>query len=282
VLDFAIARIARLYPAFVTASVLIYLVLSAADLPGRTPSLDSLLAHFTLVPRLIGYPFVDGVFWTLQVEVVFYALVAAAALLGLRRWLMLILAVPVVIDLALKGHHCFNHFFLLGLVLYETRPAPALPPRPDRPRLTVGRFTPRHTLFLILCLVRMADPRRSGDTIALFAVAGLIWAATRYRIPALTGRALLSLGAISYSLYLVHQNIGYIIIRWGYSQGLPGPVAVLIAVLTVLILASLLTFLVERPANTLLRSWLGGSQRARPSPGITPAQTAPERPHPAG
>jgi len=49
-------------------------------------------------------------------------------------------------------------------------------------------------------------------------------------------RPLLLLGNLSYALYLVHQNIGYGLIEWSYSQGLPGGVGVTLAVAAALLL----------------------------------------------
>ena len=62
------------------------------------------------------------------------------------------------------------------------------------------------------------------------------------------------LGTISYSLYLLHQSIGFSII-WNFERlGLSPSVAALIAAVLVTALATLLTFLVERPAMRLIRN----------------------------
>lgn len=66
-------------------------------------------------------------------------------------------------------------------------------------------------------------------------------------------RPLMYLGSISYSLYLTHQNISYTLFRELYGFGVPQFGVFAIAIVTVILLAHLLTFYVERPAMQLVR-----------------------------
>ena len=84
-------------------------------------------------------------------------------------------------------------------------------------------------------------------------LAALVFLANRYRIPLLANRVFVFLGAVSYSFYLIHQNIGYIVIQAGYRWGLSGNVAIVLATIVAIALASFLTFAIERPANRLIR-----------------------------
>lgn len=289
--EFVWARFARLYPAFIVASVLIFVAVRAADLPGRQRSIETLLAHLTFFPRQFGFRFVDGAFWTLETELFFYGLVTGVVIVGLRRWLVPILAALVALDLFApnlapvldaEAHeassllHGYWHFFLPGVIFYQTRRASlALPasrrvPVFFRPLVPWGTFKPVHFLLLALCAWRLFDRRTEDDALFLIAGAAAVWLVTRYRVPILESRALVFLGTISYSLYLIHQNIGYVLIRSGYNLGLPGPLAVALALLAALLLATALTFLIERPVSTFLRSRF--SQRAKP----TAASTTPD------
>ena len=61
------------------------------------------------------------------------------------------------------------------------------------------------------------------------------------------------LGAISYSLYLLHQAIGFTLI-WRFEMaGFAPGTAGLCAALVVTVLATLLTYLIERPAMRMIR-----------------------------
>jgi peptidoglycan/LPS O-acetylase OafA/YrhL len=54
--------------------------------------------------------------------------------------------------------------------------------------------------------------------VAVISIAG-VFAATRSWLRWLEVRPLLFLGTISYSLYLIHQNIGYVVLRACYARG---------------------------------------------------------------
>jgi peptidoglycan/LPS O-acetylase OafA/YrhL len=68
---------------------------------------------------------------------------------------------------------------------------------------------------------------------------------------------LVYLGSISYSLYLVHQNIGYSIIQQAYFHGIPPYISIAFALLFSLLLAHLITNYVEQPSLKYMRDFLG-------------------------
>ena len=74
---------------------------------------------------------------------------------------------------------------------------------------------------------------------------------------------MLWLGSLSYSLYLVHQNIGYGVITWSYNAGLPGWLGVSFAVGTAFVLSSLIHYSIEKPALRGFRSWRSRTETAQ-------------------
>lgn len=274
---FAAARIARLYPAFIVASVVIWLVVTGSGLPGRGVSPQALAAHLSFAPRAIGYPFVDPVFWTLQTELVFYSLVAVVAAAGLRRWLIHILGVLVVLDGLGMGLDARWHMFLIGAVLHDAW-------RRARAGAARGGFVPTHGVLLAIAAARIVidrtasggwrllPPRLWGEPIALLLSAGVVALVTRRRVPLLEHPWLVFLGSLSYGLYLIHQNIGYAVM-----YGLAGEIseaggriggrgwstlpALGVALAVALGLAVALTYGVERPLERRLRPWLTGLWR---------------------
>ena len=71
--DFAAGRVARLWPTFVTCATVTALVLLAWPVAGiPTPTVPQWLAQFIIVSRLAGQPFMDGAYWTIVYEIVFY------------------------------------------------------------------------------------------------------------------------------------------------------------------------------------------------------------------
>jgi peptidoglycan/LPS O-acetylase OafA/YrhL len=75
------------------------------------------------------------------------------------------------------------------------------------------------------------------------------------RLNWLARRPLLFLGGISYSLYLVHQNLGIILIARLTQVGVPDLLSAAIAASTCVALAYALTSAVEVPAKRALLDW---------------------------
>jgi peptidoglycan/LPS O-acetylase OafA/YrhL len=62
------------------------------------------------------------------------------------------------------------------------------------------------------------------------------------------------LGYISYSLYLVHQYIGYVLLHEAESRGINTNLAIAGSAAAMIGLATLLSICVERPAYAFVRS----------------------------
>ena len=131
----------------------------------------------------------------------------------------------------------YAYAFLIGVTLYRSMKGPRL----------------WHAGAVAVCL---AYTLCKGNGVDFYFAAGftvLMFLTTRGYLKALEWRPLVFLGTISYSLYLTHQNIGYVIIRAGYGAGLNPNVSVAIAAVAALAIAVGITFGVERPAMSVLR-----------------------------
>ena len=106
--QFVVSRAVRLYPAFCVAMLLTASVATFWGGPKMGVSLGQVLVNLTMAPALFGVSPVDGVYWTLLVELTFYAAVLAVLLARLERFLdTLFLLWPVALLLAAlagKGH----------------------------------------------------------------------------------------------------------------------------------------------------------------------------------
>jgi len=74
-------------------------------------------------------------------------------------------------------------------------------------------------------------------------------------LPFLRAPLLLWLGAISYALYLIHHNAGLAIMHLVDRAGLSTWIGFLLATAASLLLASALTYGVERPAARRINRW---------------------------
>jgi peptidoglycan/LPS O-acetylase OafA/YrhL len=256
--DFVIARASRLYPAYWTALLATFAVLVLFPLAGRMPSLQQGLVNLTMLQEFFNVPHVDGVYWSLEVELVFYAwmLVIFAAgwmrharrLLGL--WLVLSIAtllaalllrrsVPLIANRFLLVE--YSAFFVIGAAAYldfkERRVSPAT-----------------WALFVLAMGSAWLGAGLQGLIVATAMVVVfslLIWRRARF----LDTPLLVFVGVVSYPLYLLHQNIGYVIIHSVRSHGVGYGWAVVIALGVSLAMATALTFVIERPAQRRFRLW---------------------------
>lgn len=229
--DFVVARISRLYPAFWISVVLTATVLIFADLPGRNVGLGQFLINLTMLQEFFHVPAVDGVYWTLTVELRFYFWMVVLWLLGAGRrplmaisvWLFLAYLQPALPSFMARIFLLeYFHLFAFGIavsVLYHSNWKSLAGWLVAGLALGCGGY--------VDALIKM-----------LFLV--LVW----FQPGLLRARLFLWLGAISYPLYLVHQNIGYAIIRVGGANYL----AVIVALLISILIAKLIHDRIEIPA----------------------------------
>ncbi|MPS48372.1 acyltransferase family protein [Methylobacillus sp.] len=75
VFKFSINRFFRLYPAF-WASILITIIVGPMVGAGEFSGIQ-ILANATMVPKIFGQDLINGIYWTLFVELIFYVICAA-------------------------------------------------------------------------------------------------------------------------------------------------------------------------------------------------------------
>lgn len=259
---FAISRAIRLYPLYWVCVVLTFTVVSIVGLPGREVSLSEALFNLTMVQEFFRVPHVDGAYWTLTVEISFYfcaaLLLAAGAASGRRldfalaAWLIIALGVQlynavantVTADILMRAFG-WAPLFVIGIVLYGAWVG-------DR---RVFRLA---LIPLSVAILALRDPR---DSLAAAVIVALVCFALWGPRVGLESRPLRWLGTISFALYLIHQNIGYVALR--ALRDLPAMVAVVIVTVGMLGAATLLTYAFDIPVRRALRARLLPASRIR-------------------
>jgi len=260
--DFLVARFSRLYPAYWTAVLVTSGVLVVAAGPFGVPSANQVGFNLTMAQEFFHVPSVDGVYWTLEVELLFYALALALFTTGfLRR-----LEKPLFAWLLLAA--------LFASPLWESY-VEAMPFSGALARLLILQFAPFFALGILFHRIYRKEGTRAWNygliafalaivvasaplAMALITLGGCLAFSKLARgggIGILRSRPLIFLGTISYSLYLVHQKIGHTVMAKMMDDGLAPVGAILAATLVSLGLATALTFLVERPALNAIRDW---------------------------
>jgi peptidoglycan/LPS O-acetylase OafA/YrhL len=214
------------------------------------------------LPPLVAQPNFDPSFWTLGLEVAFYVL-AAVMTFALPRlsmevwclgWMANALAMQAVLPDNLQAQllTCsgFAELFVLGAMSFRLLEA-------ERVRLlTVSTWLVAAAIaFVSIEKGHLAVHVRYG-VLALIFTAIVALAAKDWVAP-LRWRPLVAVGQASYSLYLIHQILGFYVIASLERIGAPPLMAIALALVVAVCVALLLRGVVEAPGQRLVRGWLG-------------------------
>lgn len=218
---FAQARAVRLYPTYWASLTITIIVvyLSGTSALYRTPG--ELTVNYTMLQSFVGVRSIDGAYWSLSREIIFYGIIFLA-LVAFRRKITDRFLTSLVIVWPTAGlllcfldvwqHTTWSHLlvtasagqyaalFAIGMLMYRTRQG----------------APPSWLLAPLAVIAAAAEGFMSGDAtrgaVVLLLVAGFVAVAARGSFAPLRWPVLTWLGSISYPLYLLHQNIGYVVI----------------------------------------------------------------------
>ncbi|MFC0863743.1 acyltransferase family protein [Sphaerimonospora cavernae] len=287
--QFAISRVSRLYPAYWFAVLVIFILYRFSGVAGFDPKLDDgeYLLNLTMLQGAFGVGHAGGVFWSLWVELRFYVLVAVFSLFGItvRRclvfmgaWLLLALAAEITQNEVLVfvflprqasyfiGGMAFYLIYRFGArawapwVFVAASFAMSLYAAQERVGSRVDAIGLKHFpappegVFVAIALIYLL--------MAGVALGWLRW---------LRWRPLITVGALTYPLYLLHQNVSAVLIP-SYRDDLNPWLLTAITMGVSAVLAYLVYRIVDKPGQRLLRAALealrgsvrpaGGSRRS--------------------
>ncbi len=266
-MDFVVSRFSRLFPAYWAAIFLTFAVCHILGLPGKLVGLGSAVANMIMIHGLFRVPHVDGVYWTLEVELLFYfamfALYRLGALNKVHLLLFGLLLGRLVYFLAEQWYAVslpwllyrililqYIPWFALGIAVYQVS---------NRQRCGSWRW-PLATSILAVGVLFVCESNQAAFLAVVFA-SSVYFAANGY-VPILKFSPLVWLGTISYPLYLLHENIGWAVQLKMLSFGASMDITVVGALLVSLVLSTVVAKLVEKPAMR----WIRDSYRRRDSP----------------
>lgn len=282
------SRVGRLYPAYwvavLLAGLLLFVLWPEAG-EGRSPV--QILTNLTMLQGALGggQPHLDGVYWTLWIELKFYATVLALLLL---RWTtpVRLLAFAVLWPLfgtalwwAARGHaqasstvsHWlfpeYSALFAVGIALFLVHRHGGTPTRWAAVAVTAvlavawsTRIQVRETMATTGLVVPWWVVAGVGTAMVVWVAVATVGPAARWHVP---GAA--AAGALTYPLYLHHQLWGWWLI--GRLTPILGPRPTLIVTLAlVLVWSAFVHRWVERPLGPRLRE--GASRLFERVPGL--------------
>ena len=288
--EFVIARTSRIYPGFLVCMTLTCLGILAFGAPRFATSVGQWLANLVIVAPALKQPFMDCVYWSIVYELVFYGWTALIIGLGMfpRRltpivaaWLLLSLLNETTLGSGALRRLLLTDasgFFAAGLMLYA---------------LSSGRRGIANWALLgVATMVGAFQANWSSDwvrahfnetisypivaAISVAAVALVGLALLPKRVPLPKG-LVLALGGLTYPLYLLHQQLGFIV--FNRLEGLaPAPLLAAATAALMLALAFVIWRFIERSGQkamkTALRSGLAWwNQRRATARASRPAPT---------
>lgn len=249
--DFVYYRFSRLYPTYWAAIIITCTLVYVYGLPGRTVSPTNVGWNFFMFHNYFGVPNVDGVYWSLKIELTFYLWIFITYKLRILNRIDYVMLLMLLVTTLFKFNLIDLHdvskrlllvqwgpFFFIGIGLFKIKE-------------NLGTWLTYLIVISSLWVTYLTFSMEHSMIFLFFTI--IFYLATTGKIPFLKNRVLLFLGSISYALYLIHQNIGYIIINSAYAHHLPPIVGIGLAFLCCLIIAYALHRLVEKPSLIFLR-----------------------------
>lgn len=288
-------RLGRLLPALIVCGFLTTLFKALApELVEAGRGLKWVHYVYTLVslPTLnvlqVNYNLPDGAYWSLQIEFQFYVFCFLMMALGLKhRLLELLCAMTIFRTLTTSTEYYtsndFFPFFIAGMSVAALMRG--------RSREAIAGIVVAFAVDLYHLKFDFRQPSAPIEmyrSLLLWAATAAVYLAARYdHLLPRPSHALAFIGVISYPLYLIHQDVGNMILRWG-NVGHDSPADWLIRAFVLpaflISIAWLVHGLVEKPtikpltgflADPLawLRQWRGTTIRTKAAePGAHMAQ----------
>ena len=251
--DFISRRFTRIFPIYWVCVTFTFIITWLGDLPGRTSNVWEYLVNLTMLQTGFNIKSVDGVYWSLFCELMFYLLMAVSFKIVNSKRLVYFVVIWALLFVVNRIHDIkyvivqvlnldWAVYFISGIYFYK---------------IIKGNSNLLTKLIPAFCLVLIIIFHEKPSElwfISSFFVIFYLFVFNKLKFIAI--KPLLFLGNISYALYLVHQNMGYIVLRWlNDSFGLiPG--MVVIPVTVSITVAWFLTKYIEKPLIAFFREKL--------------------------
>jgi peptidoglycan/LPS O-acetylase OafA/YrhL len=271
-------RAVRIFPTFWLCLALTLVLVPLLGVPAYF-SAHQIAFNASMLPSFFFVKSIDDVYWTLEVELSFYCAIAILIAVGWLRWterlvsvgLILFVAVNaafwggwnpawptsvklMLVPLFVSGFYTQAPLLLAGMLFF---------------RVKQSGFTPTRIVLLILCAAGPFLTYVPSDGVIIILIFGLFARVATTGIKILNHSSLKFLGLISYPLYLVHHNIGQALLG-ELVQVMPAFLALIVTAILILMLASVIHLVFERPVTRWLKSKLSPRKPARIDAG-TPA-----------
>lgn len=264
--EFIKSRFLRLYPTYWLCLLITYFLTQTSGNDLFSVSRLQLIANATMFNGFVKIPYVDSVYWSLLVEMKFYIIMALFILarknikLSEDSFISLYLLISLVFVTGMFKESIiykianyflmfrFSHFFISGMLFYQMYRSEI-----DSRKVIQLFISFALSLYWVNIEASILTLKYSeygidfsNIVVSLFIV--LVYILFYFMITGkmenLNRKWFLTFGALTYSLYLLHQNIGYLILN-KLSLIMSKYLALFLVSLFVIALSSIVTFLFE-------------------------------------
>lgn len=264
-LQFLKKRFVRLYPTFWICLLITLGIIWITKSQSIHPMFDrptvDILFNFTMFHELLKFHHVDGAYWSLLPELLFYLLMAFLLMIGKVNKVLWYNGALLVICLI---HYFFpipilsrlldlNYvlLFMIGICFYKIYTSKGKAPFYLHVLIVAN-------LALAIALYDVIRPHLDLTILIIaFPIIVCFFYVFVYTKMHILGRSkfLLFLGFISYPLYLIHQLIGYIFMLF-FDQYMVRPISIILTTSIAILLATLVTYYLEPPLKGLLKKYI--------------------------
>lgn len=250
--DFAYKRFSRLYPTYWICMILTFLVVGLARDPGiESQSAAVFLMNLTMIQGVFNIKNIDGVYWSLIPELFFYVSMGLLFQLG---WLNKVRTIALVwLSLMLFnslfklpfGAYFLNleygMFFMAGILFYQIK---------------FARGDWHEHVLIGICFLAAVLAHPGLTLFYVFVFIFLLFYLFVYdQLKFFSWRPFIFLGYISYPLYLLHQNIGFVLMRKIGPYIGNEYLLIFITMVLIVTLSWLVTRFLEKPILQFLRNY---------------------------
>lgn len=267
IIEFIVSRITRLYPAFwigVTLTALVTLIIGGTR---YHIELTQYLANLSMISGYFGIKAVDGVYWTLLVELKFYFLIIILLFFNqiknikyyLFAWLIISLLslyinIPSKIEFFLLTK--WSSYFIAGAFFYLIR-------KDGFSLLYLAGIFLSYYISIKHAYWRIHGLNEHYQTeFSPFIVIGIIsvfyiimFLVSIKKTKLLNKKTMLHFGILTYPLYLIHQNIGFMLFNY-FGNDNNKYILLLITIFIMILLAYIISKYYEKKIAIKLKTML--------------------------
>jgi len=260
------SRFIRILPPFLLVLGLNLLLVQLMPLRDHIQlSAATIAANATLLPNLLGYECIEPVIWTLQVELQFYVVLLLLFSMGAlkRPFWPIMSCLAFCLTFGMLANHLdevtIGASFYQGVqwfkaaLMVEYFPLFAMGMLIHQGYLERQQWLKYGVGIAVAAAVYHAVELRQGSPIATGLLIGLLVACQYGKLPILRSKPLLFISGISYSLYLLHNNLGSVIIYYLHHLGVSPLLCFVLASALVIAISALAAYTIERPLGRGVR-----------------------------